>query len=161
MKLRGTLTEQDLAAAQWLHIKPRPTYAVVGVLLLAGAVWALWHSFSSSTMRGNGWLLAGSLAALAGFALWLRIKTGRMYRQHRAMHREVRLEPVETGLIGETETGSGTTPWGDFLKWKEGKGLFLLYISDEMFHIIPKRFFQSEGDIPLFRDMLTAKVVER
>ena len=161
MELKGTLTEGDLAAAHWLHVRPRPAYAVIGVAILAGAIWALWFSFSSPRLQGNGWLLAGSLAAMAGFAIWMRLKVGRTYRQHRAMHREIRLEPVETGLVGETETGRGTTPWGDFLKWKEGKGLFLLYVSDEMFHIVPKRFVQSESDVSLFRDMLAAKVIKR
>lgn len=33
MELRGTLRARDVLAAQWLHIKPRPIYAVIGLLL--------------------------------------------------------------------------------------------------------------------------------
>jgi hypothetical protein len=161
MELRGTLSAKDVLAAQWLHIKPRPTYAVIGMVLVVAAVWALWFSFSLPRLRGNGWLLVGSLAAIAAFGCWLPYRTVRTYRQRRGMRRQLRLEPTEAGLLAENETGQATVPWSDYLKWKEGNGAFLLYESDDIFHVVPKHFFQSQTDIAAFRDMLTAKVGKR
>jgi ABC-type nickel/cobalt efflux system permease component RcnA len=161
MELRGTLSAKDVLAAQWLHIKPRPTYAVIGIVLVAAAVWALWFSFSFPSLRGNGWLLVGSLAALAAFGFWLPYKTVRTYRQRKGMQRQLRMEPTEAGLLAESETGQATVPWSDYLTWKEGNGAFLLYESDDMFHVVPKHFFQSQTDIAAFRDMLAAKVGKR
>jgi hypothetical protein len=161
MELRGTLSARDVLAAQWLHIKPRPTYAVVGIALLAGALWALWFSFSLPDLRSNGWLLAGSIVAITAFGLWLPYRTVRSYRQRKGMQRQLRMVPTDAGLLGENETGHASVPWTDFLKWKEGHSAFLLYVSDDAFHIVPKHFFQSGTDIAAFRDMLTAKVGRR
>jgi hypothetical protein len=161
MELRGALSARDVLAAQWLHIKPRPTYTVIGILLLAAAVWALWFSFSLPNLRSNGWLLIGSLALVAAFGLWLPYRTVRTYRQRRGMQRQLRMTPSESGLLAENETGKATVPWSDFIKWKEGNGAFLLYVSDDMFHIVPKHFFQSEADVGAFREILAAKVGKR
>jgi hypothetical protein len=161
VELRGTPTATDLVAAQWLHIKPRPAYAIVGIALLVCATWGIWYSFSVPSLRGNGWLLVGSVGLIAVLAVWTRYKAIRTYGQIRALQRAIRLEPTEAGLLSESETGRGTTPWSDFLKWTEGNGLFLLYISDDMFHIVPKRFFSSKEDIAEFRNMLATRVSPR
>jgi hypothetical protein len=161
MELRGTLSARDVLAAQWLHIKPRPTYTVVGIVLLAAAVWALWFSFSIPDLYGNGWLLIGSLAFIAALGLWLPYSTVRTYRQRRGMQRQLRMVPSDAGLLAENETGQATVPWSDFLKWKEGNRAFLLYVSDDMFHVVPRHFFQSETDVAAFRDILAAKVGKR
>jgi YcxB-like protein len=161
MELRGTLSARDVLAAQWLHIKPRPTYTVIGVILLIAALWALWFSFSLPDLRSNGWLLVGALAVIATFGFWLPYRTVRSYRQRKGMQRQLRMVPTEPGLLGENETGQATVPWADFLKWKEGNGAFLLYVSDDVFHIVPKRFFQSANDIAGFREMLAAKIGRR
>ena len=161
MELRGTPVATDLVAAQWLHVKPRPVYAIVGIVLLVAASWGLWYSFSVPKLRDKGWLLVGSLGFIAALAVWTRYRAVRTYGQLRAFHRELRLEPTDAGIFSESETGHGTTPWSDFLKWKEGGSLFLLYISDDIFQIVPKRFFSSEADISEFRGMLAAKVSQR
>lgn len=161
MELSGTLTATDLVVAQWVDIKPRPAFAIVGIALLATGIWAIWYSFSVPSLRGNGWLLLGSLGLMAALAVRIRYKAIRIYRQRRAMQRSIRLEPTDTGLFSKSETGHGITPWSDFLKWKEGNGLFLLYVSDDMFHIVPKRFFNSEDDISEFRKILTTNVSQR
>lgn len=110
MEMKGTLRAEDVLAAQWLHVKPRPFYAIVGVFLLMLAASALWFSFSIPALRANGWLLAVPIALLVGCAMWVP------YR------------------------------------------VFLLYIADDAFQIIPKRFFQSETDVGLFRELLKAKI---
>ena len=161
MELKGTITSEDYVAAQWLHVRPRGTYAVVGIALLVAAAWAIWYSFSVPSLRGNGWLLVGSLGLIVASGGWIRYKAIRVYRQHKALQRPIHLESTAVGLYGENETGHSTTPWTDYLRWKEGKTLFLLYVSDQMFHIIPKRFFNSESDITEFRNVLAANVRRR
>lgn len=49
-------------------------------------------------------------------------------------------------------------PWSDYLRWKEGGKCFLLYMSDNLFQIVPKRFFHSDSDIDTFREMLTMRI---
>ena len=158
MEMKGTLRAEDVLAAQWLHVKPRPFYAIVGVLLLMLAASVLWFSFSIPALRANGWLLAVPIALLAGSAMWVPYRSVRSYRQRKNMQRELRIATSDRGLLGESETGHINAPWTDYLKWKEGDKVFLLYIADDAFQIIPKRFFQSETDVGLFRELLKAKI---
>ncbi len=158
MEMKGTLSVGDLLAAQWLHIKPRPTYAVVGVVLVVLAVLALWFSFSLPDLRGHAWLLAGPIIVIVAFAVWAPYSSIRNYRQRKSMQRELRSTVSDTGLLGQNENGHMNVPWTDYLKWKEGAKVFLLYVSDDGLHVVPKRFFQSEADVRAFREMLKAKV---
>jgi YcxB-like protein len=159
MEMRGTLETGDVLAAQWLHLRPRRSYAIVGVLLLVLCAWALWYSFSVPALSTNAWFLVGCVVFLILlFALWLPYKSIRSYRQRKNLQRETYFVASDNGLMGQNENGYMTTPWGDYLKWKEGRGGFLLYVSDELFQVIPKRFFQSESETAAFREMLRAKV---
>ena len=157
--VRGTLTEGDVMAAQWLHIKPRPIFAVIGVSLLAVTAWALWYALSRPKVLGAAWLMVGGILLIAAGAMLLRYKALRNYRQRKAMQRDIRFATTDTGLAGVSETGlGGTVPWTDFLKWKEDRGLFLLYVSDDSFLILPKRYFRSAVDISAFREILSVMV---
>ena len=49
-------------------------------------------------------------------------------------------------------------PWSDLTKWREGEGLFLLYGSDLIFYVLPKRAFQDAAAVDAFRDLLSAKI---
>ena len=161
MEFRGTFTASDLVAAQWLHVRPRPAYALVGIAILGTAIFATWHSFSKPNPGSNAWLLLGSVVLIGASALWTWHRTTRTFRQRKDLQRAIRFETTDSGLITENETGRGTTPWSDFLRWKENERLFLLYLSDDMFHIVPKSFFGAKDDVPEFRELLIAKVGRR
>jgi hypothetical protein len=85
----------------------------------------------------------------------------RTYRQRRGLQREVRYIVSDAGLTGENVNGRMTTPWGDYHRWKEGPQSFLLYLSNDLFHVIPKRFFGSKSDVVAFREMLRARLRSR
>jgi hypothetical protein len=86
----------------------------------------------------------------------------RTYRHRRALQREFQLTVSENGLDFRNENGDITLPWSDYRNWKEGDTLYLLYPGDGMFFgMIPKRFFQSQGDVDAFREKLKANVAER
>ncbi len=42
IEVEGQLTEKEHAAAQWLHLKPRPVFVIVGVLLVILSLVVLW-----------------------------------------------------------------------------------------------------------------------
>jgi hypothetical protein len=67
----------------------------------------------------------------------------------------------EKGLRFSTEGISGTKAWSDYFKWKEGKNCFLIYMSDNMYQVIPKRFLESESEIKTFREILQRNVARR
>ncbi|HEY4146086.1 YcxB family protein [Pinirhizobacter sp.] len=68
---------------------------------------------------------------------------------------------TSAGVAARTEQGNSVKPWSDYLKWKEGKSVFLLYLSDHMFQIVPKRFFAAHEDIDAFRNVIRQSIGAR
>lgn len=162
IELQGQLTQREYSAANWLHIKPRPVLAVLGIFILGLAIWALWMTFFSST-RAHGSIAAWAvLIGLVYFAfvylVWQPLKWRKLYRQHKDLHRPLRMIITEDSLKAENETGSGTIAWRDLVKWKEGHGLFLLYPNEALFYVIPARLFSSIEQVEQFRQLLSRAI---
>jgi len=163
MQIKGTLQADELVAAQWVHMRPRALFAYLGLAIVIGCLWALWSFFLGPPSPQAGWagwlLLAAVVYILLMFFVYLPYRARRTYRQRKGIQRQLALSISDRGIYAENENGSATTPWGDFIKWKEGKSLFLLYLSDSSFLVVPKRFFSPETDTELFRKVLKDKVV--
>ena len=69
-----------------------------------------------------------------------------------------RLQITDTGVTASNSFGQGTYPWSHFHKWKEGKSLLLVYYSDVLFIIVPKRCFDRQEDLDRFRNLLLTNV---
>lgn len=156
------LEPQDYLRAQYLHIRPRLIFKVLGALIFLAAIWAVWYSFLGGGSDELSWS-DSILPTAAGylvlhFFVYLPWKTRRIYRQQKSLQREVKMQFSGAGLSAENEVGRGLSPWSDYLKWKENEHLFLLYISDPFFHMIPKRLFKNSADIGQLRQLLLAKI---
>ena len=69
------------------------------------------------------------------------------------------IEPVEMvidsqGLKAKSANASGNERWERFVKVREGPRHFLLYRSQDLYTIIPKRGFADEGAMEAFRKMV-------
>jgi hypothetical protein len=160
MEIKGTLQARDLKSAVWLQIAPRTPFALASIFLIFLFVLALWGMF----LKGDSsrWLMLFLVLLLSSWFLRLPLAAARTYRYRRALQREFQLTVSANGLDFRNENGHITLPWSDYSKWKENETLYLLSPGDGMFFgMIPKRFFQSQGDVDAFRKMLEANVVER
>lgn len=162
MEIKGTLQPEDLISARWLYLRSRPFFVVFGsilfILTLSGF---LLDFFGPSNIRDytqGGFLLGVILYILFVFFVYIPFKLRRNYRQRKALQREVLLTISESGINSRNTNGSANIPWEDFLKWKAGKNMFLLYVSDSTYHIIPKRFFLNTEDIDRFHKILESKI---
>jgi hypothetical protein len=158
MELKGKIQFEDLMAAQWLHMRPRRTMGVIGILLLGLAVLAMVGSFlhgKQSLTDPMLWILPVVLVYLALlFFVWFPRKVRRSYSQRKDFKHEISMVVTSDSLEMRTEQGYSVKPLTDYLKWKEGKNVFLLYLSDHLFHIVPKRFFAAHEDVDSFRDVI-------
>jgi|SRR5581483_7444964 len=143
MHFGGTLRESDYVAAQFLHARPRPVFAAVGLLLLLAFVWALAASASAAMFGVLVWLVAF-------FVLYLPWRAKRNFRQYKALSERVSAEVREDGLFFKRETGEGLVPWSHVNKWRVGKALVLLYPSSNVFYLIPSHFFPDPEAFALF-----------
>ena len=158
----GKLEAEDYVQAQYLHIRPRLAFKILGVLIAGLCLWAMWYSFFGDDSPGFNWsdliIPAGVAYFVAQFFVYVPWKTRRIYHQQKSLKREAHMRFDDTGLSAENEMGQGTTPWADYVKWKENERLFLLYISDPFFHMIPKRLFDDPGDIERLRKIFSEKI---
>jgi hypothetical protein len=136
--IQGALTLADYLAAQRLHLKPRPIFAVVGGILLLAALAAM--SLAPS------WELGLALAVLAGmFFAYMPLKARRTFKQFKALSEPMVIELREGGLFFKSANAEGLVPWSHLIKWRRSRTLVLLYPASGFFYMLPSRFFPSQS----------------
>jgi hypothetical protein len=151
MAIQGALTESDYVAAQFLHMRPRLVFAVYGGLLLALTLWAAAEAGSA--------VLIGCLAILAAyFALLIPFLAKRNFRSYKALAESVTVEARVDGLFFRRLNGEGLLPWADIRKWRQNKRLVLVYPANNIFHMIPRRFFENDESFKQFTALLETRV---
>lgn len=162
MELKGRVVVGDLLAAQWVHVRPRRSLAVVGMVLLGLTVFVMAAQFIAhrpSLTDPGTWIMPGILAYFAFTAfVWVPGRVRRSYSQRKDFQHEISMVVTSAGIEARTVQGYGVKPWSDFLKWKEGKSVFLLYLSDHMYQVVPKRFFAGRADIDAFRNVISESI---
>ncbi len=161
MELTYTLNSVDHRSAQWLNIKPRRSFAVVGVCLLMLFAWTMWFAFQLEIpfFSWGKWMLLGILAYLFIYScIFLPLRWDKIFRQQKSLHRESLIRVNESGVEMQSEIGRALVPWSDFLRWKEDNRIFLLYLSDVSFIMIPTRGFEQEQQIVDFREIITRNI---
>jgi YcxB-like protein len=165
VNISGTYTANDLVSAAWVHLRPRRNLGIVGIVLVLLALLAVWLSFFGAHAESSGWakwVLPSALLYLAlAFGVGIPYKARRAYKQRKDLQRQCSFSWSNAGLYFSTEGMAGTKPWADYLKWKEGGEVILLYLSDNLYQAIPKRFFASESDLLEFREFLSQQVPRR
>ena len=162
IEVTGTLQPSDYVRAQFLNLRPRPVYKFVGAIILAAALWAGWYSFSQSDIGVLDYLfVAAILFLILNFAVYLPWKTRRIYRQQKAMQRELTYRFDDSGVFASNENGQSTTPWQDYLKWKQNDHMILLYFSDCMYHMIPRTLFDRPADFDKLLELVHRKIKRR
>jgi YcxB-like protein len=143
MVVEGTIEERDYIASQYLHLRPRPVFAVIGLLLLALFVWALAAAPSI--------IMFGVLVYLvSAYALYIPWSAKRNYRQYKALSTPVSMEIRTDGLYFKQQNGEGLVPWSHVHKWRHNKKMLLLYPTGNVFHLVPSHFFPSQESFGTF-----------
>jgi hypothetical protein len=161
MNISGTYTTADLISATWIHLRPRRSLGILGVVVILLSLVAVYLAFFGQYSAHPGWsrwiLVAALLYLALALGLGIPYRSHRTYQQRKDLQRPCSFSPSDSGLLFSTEGASGTKPWSDYLKWKEGRDTILLYMSDNLYQMIPKRFFASEKDLEMFRELLHQK----
>jgi hypothetical protein len=159
MKTKAQLEWTDYMKAQLLHMQPTGAARIVGYGLLAFAGFAflvVLFLFISQQFPLELFLLILFIIALALFYRYglLPWRVRRIFRQQRELSMPYEVEVTEAGLNVSNELGNALRPWQDFTKWKENQELLLLYHSDMMFTILPRRFFEEMGEMEAIKKHL-------
>ena len=150
MKYSGKILERDYVAAQYLHLKPRKTFAFIGIALLILATISLIVSFS--------WVMLACLAYLFGYYfLFIPWQAAKSYRQYKAMQELITFEFRDSGIFSESKKGSGIIEWNEIIKIKNNKKLLLVYPTNTLFHIFPNHFFQNDEEFDSFVEKIKSE----
>ena len=161
MQFSGTLSSEDAHAATWLHIAPRKSMAILGLVVLALAFWALYFMFSRPGIGDNStkWILLGAMTLIAlQLFVVTPFQTKKRFESRSAHRLELTGSTSDHGLTFSNAHGSVLVPWADFTGWKENKQIILLYIAGGITYVLPKRFFTHASDIEEFRSLFASRV---
>jgi hypothetical protein len=156
------LDEMDFLSAQSLHRRwsRRRIVLVIFLVLAASAVsWLLWCQGVRSVAGGIiGGVIGGVIGGAAVRYLYVPWKSRRVFRQQKSFQREFALSWSGEGVHVKDTNGEYSSAWSDFIRWKENDRLFLVYLSDVTFYMVPKRAFANPSEVQEFRNQLSRGV---
>jgi len=146
----------DYVEAQNVHVRRSVSYYIMllggGLCLLAGGLLALVGPFSTSVP-----FLALAVLWLGVLFVYMPFKLKRDFRKHPNFSRDCSVQVSETGLNSQSDVSTGETKWAAFVRFRETRNLFMLYLGGRMFKVIPKRAF-SGAQLEEFRALLRQKL---
>ncbi len=95
---------------------------------------------------------------LIGRYFWVPRYVNRIYQQQKELQKPVEIQITMDALHSANEFGQSTRPWSNFTNWKENEHLFLLYHSDALQTLIPKRIFSNQEQIEFLRERLRENI---
>jgi YcxB-like protein len=150
--ITGVVSEQEYVEAHTLHRRSIAvaTNCVMVAILGVGVVLA------SFGVRPWGLILIlGGIGGLLGEAaqarLYLPGKVRKLYAQFKGIEAPITYRWGASTFEVKSERGGGTRNWTDLHKIKENDELFLLYSTDALFEVVPKKWFESTAQMSEFR----------
>lgn len=139
------LNESDVVSAMQLH--GRGTDRTLIALTIVGIVLVLVGAFTNYKAIAFGGAIGGLIGYFAVLCLLIPFKAKRQYKENRALRHEISMTLSDQGVNFKSESGESKLQWNDIHKWKEGKGIYLLYITSNMFHMVPSRALSNENEL--------------
>ncbi|GEM_PF-1009575 len=154
MTKTARVTEGDLFDAQLLHARPGGAKTLLFLFILLVFGYYLYREVGVAPGTLAGGFLGGLVGFVGYFALFLKFKCKKIYRQQRNLQLPYEFSWDSSGIEMKNEMGKGRIEWSDFVKFKESKKVILLYQSDALFNIVPKTAFENEQQLSEFSSHL-------
>ena len=138
------LTEPEVVNA--MQLNGRGSNKTLVALVIVGVALVLVGIFSEFKAVGFGGAVGGLIGYFAVLFLLIPFNAKKQYRQHRALRNEITMLLLEQGISFKSESGESKLQWSDIHKWRYGKGIYLLYITSNMFHMVPSRVLSNESE---------------
>lgn len=142
------LSEAEIVKAMQLHGRGAKStliiLSVIGIILVLIAVLTDHKIIAIATLVGG---VLGYFIVLLGF---IPFNAKKQYKQNRAMRNEITMEMSDQGINFKSESGESKLKWNDIHQWKSSGGIYLLYITSNMFQMIPSRALESEEGLEAF-----------
>jgi len=163
IEIQGTITADEHLSAQLLHrARHRVRRWLWRVMWILVAVALVLYVLIVTVERGYApmillILLAPMVLLLERYVAFPR-RVARIYRQQVSLRAQLTMRIDENGLQTASPIGNASQPWSHFLKWAEGPAIFVVYQSEVLFQMIPKRLLASTADVDQVRNWLTTGI---
>lgn len=152
MKIKGQLEWLDYRNSSLLHMQPTgfarfSLYFIIpiGICIFIYAIYLAASAQVSITPLIPVLVLVAFIVLYRYVFLPNRVK--KIFSQQKELSLPFEIEFSDTGMSVSNELGNANRPWGNFHKWKENKDLLILYHSDVLYTILPKRIFSNAAQI--------------
>jgi hypothetical protein len=148
-EIRVQLSDDDYIEAAQAAARPsmrvRIVVAVIS-LAIAGGAFAVWNSpFRREAILVMSVWFGVVFGARIGQVLYIPRQARRVFKQQRGFQLPCTVSWTADGVRVTAEDGVSTTPWRDFYKAIELKRQFVLFLSEALFMMIPKRAFPNQA----------------
>jgi len=160
IELRGSYTWRDSYRVFLLSSRPRRAWAIVGAILLAALVWALYISWADFLRNGRGSpgaLTYGSIVLVLLFGVYYPIAHYRAYKRSKSLSAPVTILLDDEAIAFSQEHLSARYLWPQIIAARENRHLYLLYNDAGPAVAIPKRFADDASQSDSLRAMLRAR----
>ena len=159
IQIKGQYELADFKKAHALHARRGRLatwglYYVIGVMAfvtVAGGVLAIMGRFPWSNVLISALVLG--LFVIVRFVLMPR-QLKRIFTQQKDLSAPFEMTLTDQEFAMRNEFGESHLPWDSFVKWREDKEMLLLYRSDVIFHMVPKRLLRGDGELGYVLDRL-------
>lgn len=95
------------------------------------------------------------------FYLVQNLAIKRAWKSQPGVQSEISVETTAEGLQINTEFAESKHKWPLYTHWKETANLFIVYQSNQVFNLFPKRAFNCEAEVNEFRELLRANLPKK
>lgn len=152
--------ESDFQEAAALHGRRwLIRFALPYFLIFSGlAFWWTWNWAPGRLGYPMGFILfLGGVIAFK-WCVQMRLRVRKDFRQQTTFRQEVTMTLDEEQLVMEHADGLVRKSWGDFRKYRATDQIILIYLSDYLFFVLPRRVL-SEEDWRSARELIVRKVL--
>lgn len=157
-----TFDARDYVRAYYLALRPRRWLRWLGYPLVVAYVLIAIVTLWQAVRDGRGWELAAVLWGIGAYWLvryfvLLPRRWRRLYRQQKTAGLPTEILVTSEGFRSKSELGEVTIPWSYMHKWRRGRHAVLLYHSDVLFNILPKRVMPAE-EVEALEQLISEKL---
>ncbi len=150
---------RDYRHALFLHLRPRPVFAVAGILMLLLVLFGLIQKlFSPEPCQPFILLICGVFLYLViYFFYYLPKSAASNFKNDRFSKYKATYLMDDHGFHSTSELGNTVIPWDHFLKWKADRRMILLYPYQTLYFIFPRHLFTDDSWVE-FRSLVAKKI---
>lgn len=163
MKLHCQIEPSDYVRAQYLNLRPRPLIKWLVIILIAIFLLVFLHELFTrpiDRITALPFIVSAILVYLViTYGVWLPYRTKKIYKQQKSLQEPYDAELSQDEFISSNSLGTARIKWADFHKYKVAKDMILVYQSDLIFHMFPRRWF-NEGEYEKLLEILKLELGE-